>query len=216
MKRIQNDSGFVLVLALLIMVALTIIGIAAMNTSIFEKMIAGNDKVHKRTLYQAEAGGVLSAEVLEQNINCLTGFTKTGTTTVDENNIDVADLEDSIRVWSRTSNDRHGLAMYFDKLPWTTSVCNPTDPATPNISYPISNLNSAELTDVYLGGNIVPLSGGSLVMAAGYERKGKSAAGGGTARMYDIISIHNGLNNSQSLVVVGWRHLVGEESTCKY
>ena len=213
MKSINNDGGFVLVVALLIMVVLTIIGIAATNTSVFELKISGNDRVHKRALYQAEAGGILSTEVLEQNINCLTGFSKTGTL----NSIDIAELDNSTRVWSRTSNGRYGLAMYLDPLPWTTSVCNPTDPAGPNISYPISNLGSGvELTDVYLGGNIVPLPGGSLVMAAGYERKGKSAAGGGTARMYDIISIHNGLNNSRSLVVLGWRHLVGDESACKY
>lgn len=213
MKIIHNEGGFVLVLALLIMVALSLIGIAAMNTTIFEKTIATNDKVHKRALYQAEASAILSTEVIEQNINCLTGFTKTGTA----DGTDVADLENSIRAWSRTTNDRNELAMYLDPLPWDVSVCTPRDWDGPNVSYPIANVNSGvELSDVYIGGNIVALAGGSLIMAAGYERMGKSAAGGGTARMYDIISVHNGLNNSQSRVIVGWRHLVGNESTCNY
>jgi hypothetical protein len=107
--------------------------------------------------------------------------------------------------------------MWLDPLPWTTGTCIPTDPNGPNISYPINNINSAvELTDAYLGGGPQMLPGGSLIMAAGYERKGKSAAGGGTARVYDIISRHRGPNNSQSTVVFGWRHLVGEESTCNY
>jgi uncharacterized protein (UPF0333 family) len=209
MKTIRNEGGFVLVVALLIMVVLTIIGIAATNTTIFELNISGNDRVHKRTLYQAEAGAVLSTEVLEQNINCVTGFTGKDV----DGNV-VADLEDTIRAWSRTTNDRNALAMYLDPLPWTANTCTPTDPDGPNISYPINNLNSAvELTDAYLGGNIEMLPGGSLVMAAGYERKGKSAAGGGTARNYDIISRHRGLNNSQSTVIFGWRHIVGEESS---
>lgn len=217
METLRNERGFVLVLALVILAALSLIGIAAMNTTLLEKTIANNDKVHKRTLYQAEAAALLSTEVLEQNINCLLGFTQTGT--ADET--PVADLENSIRVWSRGPNPpddmRNELAMYFDPLPWTGTVCTPTFPDEPNISYPIANVNSGvELSDVYLGGHIAPLKGGSLVMHAGYERKGRSAAGGGTARMYDIIAVHNGLNNSQSMVVVGWRHLVGEESECKY
>jgi len=215
MKTIRNEGGFVLIVALLIMVVLTIIGIAATNTSIFELMISGNDKVHKRTLYQAEAGAVLSTEVLEQNINCITGFIPLDSTGVATSV--VADLEGSTRVWSRTTNGRNGLAMYLDPLPWTTTNCNITDPNGPNISYPISNINSnVELTNTYLGGHAEILPGGSLQMAAGYERKGKSAAGGGTARVYDIVSRHRGLNNSQSTVIFGWRHLIGEESECKY
>ena len=52
----QNEQGFVLILALFMLVICTIIGIAAMNTSITEIDIAGNEKVHKETSYQTEAG----------------------------------------------------------------------------------------------------------------------------------------------------------------
>ena len=203
MKTINNEGGFVLIVALMIMVVLTIIGIAATNTSIFELKISGNDRVHKRALYQAEAGAILATEVIEKNIQCLTGFTST----VADGS--VADLETTTRVWSRTTNGRNGLAMYLDPSPWTADICTPTDIDTPNISYPITNIGSAvELTEVYLGGKIEMLPGGSLIMAAGYERAGKSAAGGGTARGYDIISRHRGVNNSQSTIGFGWRHVV--------
>ena len=215
MNILRDDGGFVLVTALLIMVILTIIGVAATNTTIFELKISGNDRTHKTTMYQAEAGAVLSAEVLEQNINCLTGFTKTATIA----GTDVADLDGAIRTWSRTSNGRNGLAMYLDPDPWksTTETCTPMDPAGPNISYPIANLATAvELTDAYVGGGSEMLPGGSLVMAAGYERKGKSAAGGGTIRNYNIIARHRGVNNSESTILFGWRHLIGEESGCNY
>ena len=107
--------------------------------------------------------------------------------------------------------------MYLDPLPWTTDTCTPTDPAGPNLSYPIANLATAvELTDAYVGGGSEMLPGGSLVMAAGYERKGKSAAGGGTIRNYNIIARHRGVNNSESTILFGWRHLIGEESGCNY
>ena len=213
MHILRDDGGFVLVTALLIMVILTIIGVAATNTTIFELKISGNDRTHKATMYQAEAGAVLSAELLEQNINCLTGFTET------PDGSNVADLEGTIRVWSRTTNKRNGLAMYLDPDPWksATETCTPMDPSGPNISYPIANLaTTVELTDAYVGGGSEMLPGGSLVMAAGYERKGKSAAGGGTIRNYNIIARHRGVNNSESTILFGWRHLIGEESGCNY
>jgi hypothetical protein len=107
--------------------------------------------------------------------------------------------------------------MYLDPLPWTADTCTPTDPDGPNLSYPIANLaTTVELTDAYVGGGTEMLPGGSLVMAAGYERKGKSAAGGGTIRNYDIIARHRGVNNSESTILFGWRHLIGEESGCNY
>ena len=52
----QNEQGFVLVLAIFMLTICSIIGIAAMNTSITEIDIAGNEKVHKETSYQTEAG----------------------------------------------------------------------------------------------------------------------------------------------------------------
>lgn len=205
MKTINNDGGFVLIVALLIMVVLTVIGIVATNTSVLELKISGNDRVHKRALYQAEAGAILATEVVEKNIQCLTGFAKTGAVS----GVDVADLDATTRVWSRTTNARNGLAMYLDPKPWTADICTPTDINTPNVSYPINNLATAvELTDVYLGGHVAMLPGGSLVMAAGYERAGKSSAAGGTERNYDIISRHRGVDNSQSTVVFGWRHVI--------
>ena len=51
----RNEEGSVLVVSLLILMLLTIIGIAAMNTSNVELKISGNEKVYKMALYAAEA-----------------------------------------------------------------------------------------------------------------------------------------------------------------
>ena len=50
-----SEEGSVLVVSLLILVLLTIIGIAAMNTSNVELKISGNEKAYKMALYAAEA-----------------------------------------------------------------------------------------------------------------------------------------------------------------
>ena len=47
-----------LVLALVMLVLLTLIGISATTTSEIETQIAGNEKAHKENLYLAEAGAI--------------------------------------------------------------------------------------------------------------------------------------------------------------
>lgn len=61
----RNDQGFVLVTSMLIMVLLTILGIAATNTSIFELQIAANDRDYKRNFYKAEGASFEAAQELE-------------------------------------------------------------------------------------------------------------------------------------------------------
>ena len=60
----NNEQGFVLVLALFMLTICTMIGMAAMSTSTIELDIAGNERVHKETFYQAEAGSAAAAEAL--------------------------------------------------------------------------------------------------------------------------------------------------------
>jgi Tfp pilus assembly protein PilX len=59
-----REEGFVLVLALFMLTICTMIGIAAMTTSTTEIDIAGNERVHKETFYQAEASSSAAAEAL--------------------------------------------------------------------------------------------------------------------------------------------------------
>lgn len=52
----NNENGFVLVLCLVMLTILSVIGIAALNTTDVELQIAGNDKVEKQVFYGAESG----------------------------------------------------------------------------------------------------------------------------------------------------------------
>lgn len=63
----KNEDGFALVTALLVLVALTVIGIAATNTTNIEVFIAGNEKVYKTNFYLAEgAAKEAAAQDLEE------------------------------------------------------------------------------------------------------------------------------------------------------
>lgn len=55
-KPLANDRGVVLVTALMVMALLTVIGMAALNTSDTELQISGNQRLATQSFYLAEAG----------------------------------------------------------------------------------------------------------------------------------------------------------------
>ena len=63
---IKNEDGTVLVVALIILVFLTLIGITISATTEVEIQIAGNERLYKDNLYTAEAGAMECAQVMEE------------------------------------------------------------------------------------------------------------------------------------------------------
>lgn len=55
-KPVQNEEGFVLVVSMMILVILTLIGLAATNTTMTELMISGNEYGAARGFYIADSG----------------------------------------------------------------------------------------------------------------------------------------------------------------
>jgi hypothetical protein len=72
MKRnpwIKNEDGTVLVVALLILVFLTLIGITISATTEVEIQIAGNERLYKDNLYTAEAATMECAQMMEEFVS---------------------------------------------------------------------------------------------------------------------------------------------------
>ena len=90
---VRKEEGTVLIVALLMLILLTVIGISASTISSIDIQIAGNEKMYKTAFYAADGGTEIGSELLEQNIE-LRGFTSS---TVGQAN--VHDLE----FWSNTS-----------------------------------------------------------------------------------------------------------------
>lgn len=66
LRLAKNEEGYVLITALLIMVILTILGVAATNTAIIEMQISANERDYKRNFYRAE-GAVMEAVQIFEN-----------------------------------------------------------------------------------------------------------------------------------------------------
>jgi hypothetical protein len=81
-----NQEGTVLIVALLMLVLLTVIGISAGTISSIDLQIAGNDKFYKTAFYAADGGTEVGAQLLEQNIDARAFTTSTvGNVTVTNN-----------------------------------------------------------------------------------------------------------------------------------
>jgi PilX N-terminal len=223
-KQIHNERGFVLITSLLIMLVLTIIGISVTTNTSIELQIAGNDKINKKTFYEAEGGAVLGTEIVEQSFNCPTGFNESNP---GENAADLSSTlvpTAAVRVYQHfEAGARTGNILLQDN----DDPHGNTDPnevtigtvATADVAYPIAADGTIPAVDVghlYYSGETEMLPGGSLQMAAGYEGKGKAAAQGGVGKMVNIYSQFNGQSNSESIILFGWRHLVGAEGGCNY
>ena len=229
---INNEEGFVLVTGLMILLILTLLGLAATTNTNIELQIAGNDRLHKQTLYQAEGGAITGTEVLEQNFNCTTGFTDNPGSAGGVNWVNV---EGTIRAFERKT-DRGNAASDDNTIAfWRNVDLNAIensagfyvgDITEADVAYPIANLDPdgdgdpgddlPETGYLYIAGQTAMLPGGALQMAAGYEGKGKGAGAGGVAKIMDIYSQYRGALNSESIILFGWRHLVGSEGDCIY
>ena len=69
---IANDRGSALVIALLVLVLLTLMGISATTTSTIEVQMAGNEKFHDMAFYAAESGWQTSLNWLDRQYPAVT------------------------------------------------------------------------------------------------------------------------------------------------
>lgn len=203
--RAGNEEGFVLVVALMILVILSLIGIAGLTTSTFEKQIAGNDWNAKRTFYRADGGLSQGIELVEQSFACPGGFNNgAGTQKI---------LENHLLVLERGGND---MMLYMnDRLDTDDAIKNERgcflNPAPfYDAAFPVDALGNLPTHDVgflYVGGTAVPMPGGNVEMGAGSP---------GFARVMDIHAQYLGPKNSETIISAVWRHRIGNEGSCKY
>lgn len=214
--RKSNQDGFALVISMLIMLVLTIIGIAANRDTSTELLIAGNDRTHKQTFFEADGATELAAEVLEQNIACL-DFVANGEGSV---TLPVATNvpANSIALDGIVGISGNALQLWQNGIGTWTSITNPypKDNAR-DMWFPVHYAADSPHTNMTVEGTTELNVGGSVVFGAGYLGLGRSIAGGGAKLQYEIFSQRIGPNNSESIIRVEWRHIVGmEDPHCRY
>ena len=220
----HNENGFVLVAAMLALIVLTIIGIAAMNTSLFEKLISQNTNIAEKSFYGADGGTEVAIEMIEKNLSCPQGFTGTGLLDTNPQQfyaVGGVQLTDSRFAYDEDLNgipwDPVG-AGYAVNTPITANDF-PSDNARSmripeNIAIPAAQMDNAPHTNLAVFGATSLGAGSAVHMAAGYEGKGKGSAGGGAEINFDVFSQRFEMIRTESVLRLGWRHLVGSEGEC--
>jgi Tfp pilus assembly protein PilX len=192
LSLLPNADGSALIVALVVMLAVAILGMVSLQLSTHEIRIAASDRNYKEAFYSADGTLELASELLEQNIETITGFENWEKP--DENNL-VADFPVEITI----------VKSNF----WINEIEEATTPSDTNRDFYLTANAAAgrPLTNFKLGGRAETALGGAIQMAAGYEGRGKAKAQGGSHLVYEIISQHTGRNDSEAVVRIEWRHV---------
>ena len=192
----KNQNGSAMVLSLFILAILTMVGLLAAKSTTTEVHMATNQMRHKLAFYSAEGVAELVSEILEQNIACPNGFTE--------------------------NHQRGGLVQVAtpdfwknDNQPGKLPADNEgNSPPIRDMRIPIGTLDSEPHTNVLINGAPAFSRGNSLQAAAGYQGIGRSLGNYGAHLIYDQIIQHKGRFNTEALVKIQWRHVIGSEGIC--
>lgn len=183
---ISDEQGSVLVVALLILVLLTVIGIAATSTTSIETQIAGNERSQKIAFYNADSGIYPTAKVVG--------------TILDNQAEPTFPL---ILYSSSTTNDEpgpEGDGTLFREL------MGYDDPdLDEDIEFTLDNHRVG--VDIERTGSRY-VAGGGVEFAAGAEGIG-AGSGGGVEIRYNLDSTGDGPANSQSNIAADYRKVIG-------
>jgi Tfp pilus assembly protein PilX len=107
---LKNEDGSIIVLAMIMLVLLTLLGISAITTSIIEVQIAANGRQAVQNLYQAESGNHYALEITStwMTENFLSSDETAALYTQDEVDIDsdgTSDVDVEIRCIQNTDSD---------------------------------------------------------------------------------------------------------------
>lgn len=199
LNMLSNDQkGFILVWALLLLVVVTLLGAAGISTSIFEENMAANEALHKIAFYEADGGTENALALLVENINCITGFSDTSVnsnldpTSSEKMNYSAVALEPGKQNFWLTNN-------YLDEIDMPTE-------GERDFYYPRNYQVTGEpYTHGRINGRTTVMTGANLPMLAGYEGKGKALGQDGAFLQYDIKTEYIGARNNDSRVHIKFR-----------
>jgi hypothetical protein len=190
---IKSEKGSALIVAVMILLVVTVIGIIASRTANIELQIATHDKTHKMTWFATDAVvDGLVPELMEQAIDLRL--------TVD----DV--LSDVMPVWSDDLTTPTP-AFYINEEDDDDLCVNCPFPDNADIVLSAAAMGQADVfVRVYGATGFLP--GNALQLPEGYHGRGKGLASGGAIIIYDIRGLGQGMVQSESRISSRWRHVI--------
>lgn len=182
----RNENGSTLIVAVLILLLCTTIGIFATNTSTIEIQISGNDKFHKITFYGADSGIYTVPKVISQAIN-------------DRATPKLGVISAFTYMDNGTNDDGSTGPTFFRELAGFAPSDNATD-----IQLVIGEGNQVDVDVERL--RVINVVGGGAEFAAASEGAG---VGGLKGIFYGLDSFCTGLHNSRSNIGAQYLKVTG-------
>lgn len=195
---LNNQRGSALIVALLMLVVLTLIGISATTTTTFELQISGNDKLYKRSFFAADGGTSAGSELVEQSIE-----ERDWTDDSTRGNVGILNGD----FYLNRDTDAGIDPIPSDNPPNLDAVI-PLSAIVDTTASPFVLDTSVPHTNLKIVGNSQLSSGSAVQLASGYEGKGKGAGGGGAWIIFDVRAQHRDVRDTSVMVRLGWRHVM--------
>ena len=183
-----GEKGAALIIAMMILVSISFLGLFAIRTTSVDLLVSGNERLNFQTFHAADGGTQLGSRVLRDLLNSYSTVSYGGIVLLDE---------------SCFRNEIYGFP----------GDCNDKDTDTPSndpdMTFPDFTQHIAVNIDVDQEGSVKFLPGSGMEFSSEYEGTGSGAAKGGTAVTYSIFAQSEGSNNATSLVDIRYRHGIG-------
>jgi hypothetical protein len=207
----SNQHGSVINVALLILILIFLIGIGLSKMSTTDIKIANNIKQDMTTFYETDASLEAAAELIEQNLGCITGFPDIGS-----DGFEIIGGQFYVNNLRFGHNQRkRGVRPGVDP-----TVLDADGNLIVDFFYPPVNPATMELdephTNISVGGASRFSKGSAIQMAAGYEGLGKGAGSGGGSIIFDVYAERIGINNTSSTHFMQWVHLIKPSPGCNF
>ena len=214
LEVLDNESGYVLIGVLFILLLMIVIGLAGTTDTSLELQIASNDRIRRETFYQADGTTQIAVRLVEESVGSAGAFTALDSDSIlidpDTPNNTVLIVDDTL--W----NNQAGRG--FTDVKDDTAIGGGRDFAYFPDGYDttLADPDAEPHSNIIVDGVTTTIAGSGLQQLAGYEGKGKGSAGGGGKILYTIYSQYKGKNESESIVAVQWRHVIGLEVEGRY
>jgi hypothetical protein len=199
--------------ALLILILIFLIGIGLSKMSTTDIKIANNIKQDMTTFYETDAALEATGELIEQNLDCITGFD-------DPDGDGIIGGKFYVNNMNFAHNERKSAAIPGADPTVDDGESPPT--LLVDFFYPadldltLSDFEDVPHSNISVGGASRFSKGSAIQMAAGYEGLGKGAAAGGGSIIFDVYAQRIGLNNTSSIHYMQWVHLIKPSGGCNF
>lgn len=195
----DQQQGAALVIAVLILLVLTVIGVYAITTSTFETKIVGFDREFKEAFYAADSGEPIGIAVIKAVIHYVP---------TSPSNLSALSAEP---LWD---NILENNPLFTDNEIFTDGRNTDNPINSPNIQATGQQIGFPSTSPTRLRADIdrlasYQITGGAQQFASGYEGIG-SGGGGSVGIIYEIDSVgYYTYTNAQAELEAGYRHVVG-------